>query len=100
MKEGRVRANGIEFAYIEEGEGPLVLLVHGYPDVAQTWSAQMSALAAAGYRAVAPNLRGYPPTEVPKDGYYDGVTLARDVKGLVEALGGGPIFTLATTGAQ
>jgi pimeloyl-ACP methyl ester carboxylesterase len=92
MKEGTVRANGIEFAYIEEGEGPLVLLVHGYPDVAQTWSAQMRALAEAGYRAVAPNLRGYPPTEVPKHGYYDGVTLARDVKGLVEALGDGPVF--------
>jgi pimeloyl-ACP methyl ester carboxylesterase len=91
MKEGTVRANGIEFAYIEEGEGPLVLLVHGFPDIAQTWTAQIEALAGAGYRAVAPNLRGYPPTEVPGHGYYDAATLAKDVEGLIEAFGGGPV---------
>src|SRR5438105_684540 len=49
MREGTVRANGIEFAYIEEGDGPVVLLMHGFPDVAQTWTSQMRALADAGY---------------------------------------------------
>jgi pimeloyl-ACP methyl ester carboxylesterase len=92
MKEGTVRANGIEFAYIEEGDGPLVLLLHGYPDIAQTWSHQMRALADAGYRAVAPNLRGYPPTEIPPNGYYDAATLANDVIGLIDELAGEPAF--------
>ncbi len=50
----RIRANGLEFAYLEAGTGPLVLLLHGFPDTAHTWSHQMPALAAAGYRAVAP----------------------------------------------
>ena len=83
-----VRANGIDFAYLEEGDGPTVLLLHGYPDNAHTWSHQMPALAAAGYRAVAPFLRGYPPTEIPRSGYYDRATLAVDVAGLIRAVGG------------
>lgn len=82
-------ANGIRYAYLEEGSGPLVLLLHGYPDSAHSWEHQLPALAGAGYRAVAPFMRGYPPTEVPDGGFYDRATLARDVKGLVDALGGG-----------
>ena len=85
----RIRANGVEFAYLEEGEGPLVLLLHGFPDTAHTWSHQMPALAAAGYRAVAPYLRGYPPTEIPQDGFFDRGTLANDVAELIRSLGGG-----------
>ena len=91
MREGTVRANGIEFAYIEEGDGPVVLLMHGYPDLAQTWEHQMRALADAGYRAIAPNSRGYPPTEVPADGFYDAGTLVTDTKGLIEQLAGEPV---------
>lgn len=85
----QIRANGLEFAYIEEGEGPLVLLLHGFPDTPHTWSHQMPALAAAGYHVVAPYLRGYPPTEIPKDGFYDKATLANDIAALIRALGGG-----------
>jgi len=92
MRDGTVRANGIEFAYIEEGDGPVVLLLHGYPDIAQTWDAQMHALAAAGYRAIAPNSRGYPPTEVPANGYYDAATLANDIVGLIDVLAGEPVY--------
>ncbi len=84
-----VRANGIDFAYIEAGSGPLVILLHGFPDTANTWSHQMSALAAAGYRAVAPYLRGYHPSEVPPNGFYDKATLATDVAELIRVLGGG-----------
>ncbi|MGZ4211474.1 MAG: alpha/beta fold hydrolase [Actinomycetota bacterium] len=51
----------------------------------------MRALAAAGYRTVAPNLRGYPPTSVPDGGYYDAATLTNDVVALIEQLGGGPV---------
>lgn len=84
-----LRANGIEFAYLEAGSGPLVLLLHGFPDTAASWSHQMPALAAAGYRVVAPYLRGYHPTEVPQGGFYDKATLATDVAELIGALGGG-----------
>ena len=85
----RIRANGLEFGYLEEGEGPLVLLLHGFPDTARTWSHQMPALAAAGYRVVAPSLRGYSPTEIPPNGFFDKGTLASDVAGLIQVLGGG-----------
>jgi len=89
MREGRVIANKIEFGYLEEGEGPLVLLLHGWPDGPTTWSHQMSSVADAGYRAVAPSLRGYPPTEIPDGGFYDIGTLAADVRELIRELGGG-----------
>jgi len=85
----RIRANSLEFAYLEEGDGPLVVLLHGFPDTAHTWSHQLPAVAAAGYRAVAPYLRGYPPTEIPKDGFFDRGTLATDIAELIRALGGG-----------
>lgn len=85
----RVHANGIDFAYLEQGSGPLVILLHGFPDTARTWDHQLSALAAAGYRAVAPYLRGYHPSTIPADGFYDKATLATDVAELIRALGGG-----------
>jgi len=91
MREGTVRANGIEFAYIEEGDGPVVLLMHGFPDVAQTWTSQMRALTDTDYRAIAPNSRGYPPTEVAANGFYDAATLITDVKELIEQLAGEPV---------
>jgi pimeloyl-ACP methyl ester carboxylesterase len=84
----RIRANGLEFAYLEEGNGPLVFLLHGFPDTAHTWSHQMPALAAAGYRAIAPFLRGYHPSEIPRDGFYDKATLATDIVELIRVLGG------------
>jgi pimeloyl-ACP methyl ester carboxylesterase len=82
-----VRANGLRFSYIEEGRGPLVLLLHGFPDTPQTWDKTRPALAEAGFRAVSPFMRGYAPTEVPKEPEYDADTLGRDVLGLIEALG-------------
>jgi pimeloyl-ACP methyl ester carboxylesterase len=85
-----VQANGLRFAYLEQGTGPLVLLVHGFPDTAHTWDGVMPALAEAGYRAVAPFTRGYAPTEIPTDGAFDTCTLGKDVLGLIDALGGGP----------
>lgn len=85
----RMRANGLDFAYVEEGDGPLVILLHGFPDTARSWNYQIPALAAAGYRAVAPYLRGYSPTEIPRDGFYDNATLATDIAELIRALGGG-----------
>jgi pimeloyl-ACP methyl ester carboxylesterase len=82
-----VTANGVKFAYLEQGKGPLVLLVHGFPDTAHTWDQTMAAVAEAGYRAVAPFTRGYHPTEIPKDGAYDTDTLGKDLLALIPALG-------------
>ena len=90
-----VAANGIRIACLEDGpeDGPLVLLLHGFPDNAHSWEYQMPVLAAAGYRVVAPWLRGYPPTQIPADGYYDRATLVMDVRGLIEKLNDGrPCF--------
>ena len=82
-----VFANGLRFAYLEHGNGGLVLLLHGFPDTAHTWDRTAPELAAAGYRVVAPFMRGYYPTAIPADGAYDTDTLAKDVLGLIEALG-------------
>ncbi|MEO8877980.1 MAG: alpha/beta hydrolase [Polyangiaceae bacterium] len=81
-----VSANGIRFAYFEEGAGPLVLLFHGFPDTPHTWHDVRPKIAAKGYRVVAPFLRGYAPTEIP-DRDADQETLARDVLALIDALG-------------
>lgn len=82
-----VSANGLRFAFFEEGAGPLVLLLHGFPDTAHTWDAVRPALAAAGYRAVSPYMRGYLPTEIPAQPAYDADTLGQDVLALISALG-------------
>ena len=91
-----VTANGVRYRYLEQGEGPLLLLLHGFPDNAHSWGKQMPVFAQAGYRVVAPFLRGYPPTEVPAGGFFDRATLACDVKALIEQLGHGePAFLVA-----
>ncbi len=80
-------ANGIRFAYHEAGSGPLVLCLHGFPDTAQGFLPLLSALAAAGYRAVAPYMRGYAPSSLAPDGDYSVPALGHDVLALIEALG-------------
>ncbi|HEY8086236.1 MAG TPA: alpha/beta fold hydrolase, partial [Polyangiaceae bacterium] len=82
-----LEANGVRFAYLEEGQGPLVLLVHGFPDTAHGWDAVRPAIAAAGYRVVSPFTRGYAPSAIPADGAYDTETLGRDVLALIDAFG-------------
>ena len=86
IEEGSVEANGITFSYLAQGEGPLVLLLHGFPDNAWTWRHQLSVIAESGFRAVAPFLRGYAPTAVPV-APPDTESLARDVDALIDALG-------------
>jgi pimeloyl-ACP methyl ester carboxylesterase len=81
-----VDANGLRFAYLEEGTGPLVLMLHGFPDTAHTWDDLRSRIAAKGYRAVSPFMRGYHPTAIP-DRDADQETLARDALALIDALG-------------
>lgn len=82
-----VKANGISFTCLEEGEGPLVLLVHGFPDTAHSWDAVRPAVAAAGFRAVSPFTRGYAPTSLAPDRDYRMEALADDLVALIDALG-------------
>ncbi len=81
----RRRVNGVELHYAELGEGPLVLLLHGFPETHGSWQLQWEPLVRAGYRVVAPDLRGYGQSEAPRGG-YDLDTLARDVVALGRAL--------------
>lgn len=81
-----VHANGIRLHVTEAGEGPLVLMLHGFGEFWWTWRHQLTALSGAGFRAVAVDLRGYGDSDKPPRG-YDAWTLAGDVGGLVKALG-------------
>ncbi|WP_375477466.1 alpha/beta fold hydrolase [uncultured Jatrophihabitans sp.] len=81
-----VRANGIALHVAELGDGPLVLLLHGFPQFWWAWRQQLLDLADAGYRAVAVDLRGYGASDKPPRG-YDAPTLAADVAALVSSLG-------------
>jgi pimeloyl-ACP methyl ester carboxylesterase len=81
-----VHANGTRFHVVEAGAGPLILLLHGFPQLWWMWRAQIPDLADAGYRVVAADLRGYGGSDKPPRG-YDAPTLAADVAGLVRALG-------------
>jgi len=87
VRAGFVRVNGLGLAYIEAGKGPLVVVLHGFPDTAHSFEGLLGQLAREGFHAVAPFLRGYPPTELPADRDYTLRTLAGDLIGLVDALG-------------
>jgi len=86
--ETRVTANNLEFAVLEMGEGPLALCLHGFPDSPWTWRHLLPALADAGFRAVAPYMRGYAPSAIPADANYYPAALSSDACALHEALDG------------
>lgn len=86
MRERYVTTNGIRMFAVEEGKGPLVLLVHGFPEFWWSWRFQLPVLAAAGYRAVAVDLPGYGRSDKP-DVTYDEEWLSACLAGLVPALG-------------
>lgn len=87
FRSGRVQANGVRFATLEAGDGPLVLCLHGFPDHARSFRHQLPVLAANGFRAVAPFLRGYAPSDIPADGRYQSAVLAQDAIAIIDALG-------------
>ena len=71
----------------EQGEGPAVVLCHGFPGLWYTWRHQLAALSAAGYRAIAPDMRGYGRTTAPRDvTAYNRSTTVNDLVGLLDAL--------------
>jgi len=81
-----VTANGTRFHVATNGDGPLVLLLHGFPEFWWTWRHQLTTLPAAGYRAVAADLRGFGGSDKPPRG-YDLITAAADAAGLIRSLG-------------
>ena len=92
MTEGtRTRAidtNGVTLEVVEAGEGPLVVLLHGFPELAYSWRHQIPALAGAGFHVVAPNQRGYGKSSRPPEiADYSVENLAGDVAGLITAFG-------------
>jgi pimeloyl-ACP methyl ester carboxylesterase len=87
-EERRLKVNGIELNLLEAGEGPLVVLCHGFPELAWSWRKQIPALAEAGYRVIAPDMRGFGKSSVPADPEaYDILTLCGDLQGLLDAEG-------------
>ena len=81
-----VSANGVRLHAAEAGDGPLVLLLHGFPQFWWAWRSQLTGLAAAGLRVVAPDLRGYGASDKPPRG-YDLPTAAADAAAVIRALG-------------
>ncbi len=82
-----VTTNGIRMAVYEQGEGHPVVLLHGFPELAFSWRHQLPSLAAAGFRAIAPDQRGYGRTDVPEGVENYGIdTLIADTHGLLDAL--------------
>jgi pimeloyl-ACP methyl ester carboxylesterase len=87
LKDYDIITNGITLHVTEQGKGPPVLFCHGFPDTAYTWRRQMRAVAAAGYRAIAPDMRGYGRSSAPVDaGVYTPLHTAGDLVGLLDAL--------------
>ncbi len=88
MESRLVKTDGLTQQVLEAGDGPLVLLVHGFPELGVSWRAQVQALSDAGYHAVAPDMRGYGGTDKPADtSAYSILNLVGDMVDLVRALG-------------
>jgi pimeloyl-ACP methyl ester carboxylesterase len=83
-----LESNGIRMRVAEAGEGPLVVFAHGWPESWYSWRSQLEAVAAAGFRVAAPDMRGYGETDAPREiDAYDVPTLCRDLVGLIDAYG-------------
>lgn len=88
IEHSTIEANGLRMHVAEAGHGPLVLLCHGFPESWYSWRHQLLALAEAGYRAVAPDMRGYGRTDRPAGiDQYTLLHLVGDMVGLLDALG-------------
>ena len=88
LRRVQVMANGNPFHLLDQGEGPAVLFCHGFPDTAETWRSQMSAVAAAGFRAIALDMRGFGQSYAPEDyRCYTSLHVTGDLIGVLDALG-------------
>src|SRR3954468_13723509 len=85
LREGYADVGDVQLHYVEAGDGPLVVLLHGFPEFWYGWRRQIAPLAAAGFRVVAPDLRGYNLSSKPDEvADYSAGKLAADVRGLIE----------------
>ena len=88
MQSRLIKTDGLNQQVLVAGEGPLVLLIHGFPELGVSWRAQVQALSAAGYRVAAPDMRGYGGTDKPRGvEAYSILNLVGDMVDLVRALG-------------
>lgn len=81
--------NDAEYCYLEAGQGPMLLLIHGYPDNAYSWEYQIRYFSQQGYRVIVPFTRGYLPTKTSSGSYFDRATLANDMAQLIQVLNEG-----------
>ncbi|MBK5220032.1 MAG: alpha/beta hydrolase [Thermoleophilia bacterium] len=82
------QTNGITMEYFEQGEGPVVMLLHGFPEHPYSWRNQVDPIADAGFRVIAPSQRGFGGTDAPEDAQtYSCKTLVADLTGLLDTLG-------------
>ena len=88
LREGHAEVGDVQLHYVESGDGPLIVLLHGFPEFWYGWRLQIAPLAAAGYRVVAPDLRGYNLSSKPDGvGAYSADELAADIRGLIQERG-------------
>ena len=101
LREGYAEFGDVRLHYVEAGEGPLIVLLHGFPEFWYGWRLQIQPLAAAGFRVVAPDMRGYNLSSKP-DGVaaYDTDKLAADIRGLIRNAVPSPRCWSVTTGAE
>uniref|UniRef100_A0A5B6ZQW8 soluble epoxide hydrolase n=1 Tax=Davidia involucrata TaxID=16924 RepID=A0A5B6ZQW8_DAVIN len=93
IQHKNIFANGINIHVAEIGEGPAVLFLHGFPELWYSWRHQMLSLSSAGYRAIAPDLRGYGDTDAPPSAAsYTAFHIVGDLVGLLDALGLDQVF--------
>jgi len=87
VREGYAELGDVRLHYVEAGDGPLIVLLHGFPEFWFSWRLQIAPLAAAGFRVVAPDLRGYNLSSRPAGvAAYSADRLAADVRGLIREL--------------
>lgn len=77
------RVNNAEYCYLAAGHGPMLLLIHGYPDNACSWEHQIRYFCQQGYGVIVPFTRGYLPTQTDSGSYFDRATLANDMAQLI-----------------
>ncbi|XP_028781923.1 uncharacterized protein LOC114738072 [Neltuma alba] len=93
IEHTRVMTNGIKMHLASIGSGPVVLLLHGFPELWYSWRHQLLSLASLGYRAIAPDLRGYGDTDAPPSpASYSALHIVGDIVGLLDALGIEQVF--------
>src|ERR1700704_881380 len=101
LREGYAEIGDQRLHYVEAGEGPLIVLLHGFPEFWYGWRQQIAPLAAAGFRVVAPDTRGYNLSSRPAGlASYAAEKLADDFRRLIRERGASPRWWSVTTGAE